>query len=132
MTTYFLFLGTIFFLSLMSKNDIKKFRSNMFYWIITLIAFLFSALRFDVGWDYSAYYNTIVNNLSTNIVNNREILTILLVKLSQFLHIPQLYFIINSAICILLISVTINKYSKDKYLSLIFFYNFSFILFKFF
>lgn len=148
MTTYLVFLITLFAFMVIAKSKIywysrnvlldngesvnlearnkivsRRIKSVCFYAAILLIYF-FAALRFDVGWDYMAYYDTIVDELSTNIMSNGEVLTILLIKFSRLINQPQLYFAINSAICILLVTITSKRYSKDPWLSIIFFVTF--------
>lgn len=89
--------------------------------LAVILIFLFSALRFDVGWDYKAYYETIKLSRETNIMMSNEYGTILLVNLAKKINIPQIYFIINSFICVVFTASTIKKYSKDFWLSIVFF-----------
>lgn len=104
-------------------RKMSSIESSLFF-ISVLIIYLFSAIRYGVGWDYFAYYETIKYNLSTNIVLNKEFFTILLVEFARYIDKPQSYFAINSAICIFLITFTIKRYSKDPWISLIFFISF--------
>lgn len=85
------------------------------------LLFCFSAFRFNVGWDYLAYYNTIKYHLVTNIVSGGEYATIFLIELSRLTGIVNVFFVVNSFICIYFIYKTIIKYSLDPWLSLLFF-----------
>lgn len=44
---------------LIIEKNLKKFNKNGFFFAACTILFIFSAFRYDVGWDYWAYYNTI-------------------------------------------------------------------------
>ncbi|WP_274309537.1 EpsG family protein [Solibacillus daqui] len=96
-------------------------KKNVFLMVAFLLLFCFSAFRFDVGWDYLAYYDTVKYNIQTNIVGGEEFATILLIELSRSIGIYNLFFVVNSFICLFLIYKTINKYSVDPWLSLLFF-----------
>ncbi|MCR1849917.1 EpsG family protein [Paeniclostridium sordellii] len=111
------------------KNRNYKIKKiNSFNNRLTLIMILsliiiwgFSAFRYNIGWDYQAYYNTIKYGIETNIVSNNEYITIFLVKLAQNLKITNIYFVINSFICIFFIGKTVRKYSRDFWVSIVFF-----------
>lgn len=109
-----------------SDNDINimqpKFSVSLRLAILLLV--LLSSLRFDVGWDYMAYHETIVLGRITNIVLNREYLTIFLINLARKFQMPQIYFAINSILSIYLIMSTIRRYSKDYWVSLFLFVTF--------
>lgn len=85
------------------------------------VVFLFSSLRFNVGWDYEAYYATVRYNLVTNIVSNGELATIFLIDLARDLNMTNLYFFLNSLIFIFLVALTVKRYSQDYWISIIFF-----------
>lgn len=104
-------------------NKDKRLHTKFSYSMICalIIIYLFSAFRFDVGWDYYNYYRTIKYGHITNIISLNEYATIFLVKISQRSGITNIYFAINSFICIFLIAKTIKLYSYDRWLSLIFF-----------
>lgn len=145
MIIYFIFLTIIFELMILDKLiSLKKSQANYFYndfstnvlpyysvnpgkkfsyLIILAIIFIFSfsAFRFNVGWDYIEYYNTVKFDSITNIVSNGEYATIFLVEIARSTGITNLYFAINSFVCIFLISKTIKNYSVDPWLSIIFF-----------
>lgn len=102
-----------------NKKHYKK--ANVFIILALIIIFLFSAFRFNVGWDYSAYYNTIEYGVRTNIMNNEEFATIFLVELAKKIEFTNLYFFINSLITLAMLFITIKKYSTDYWLSIIMF-----------
>ncbi|MEK5079742.1 EpsG family protein [Solibacillus sp. FSL W7-1436] len=106
------------------KKNLKKFNKNGFFFAACTILFIFSAFRYDVGWDYWAYYNTIKNDYVTNIISRNEYLTIFLVDLSKFIGITNIYFFINSLILMICIYLVIVKYSNNKWMSLIVFVTF--------
>lgn len=96
-------------------------KKNYLLLIACIILFCISAFRFNVGWDYGAYYETIKYNLTTNIEGRDEYATIFLIELSRLTGIVNLFFFVNSFICIFVIYKTIKTYSMDPWLSLIFF-----------
>ncbi|MCM3610489.1 EpsG family protein [Planococcus sp. MERTA32b] len=85
------------------------------------VIFLFSSLRYNVGWDYKAYYATVRYNLVTNIVSNGELATIFLIDLARNLDMTNLYFFLNSLILVTLVALTVKRYSQDYWISIIFF-----------
>ncbi|WP_097014276.1 EpsG family protein [Anaerocolumna aminovalerica] len=148
MIVYIVFLSSIFLLSFLDKFPIKSKQSyiakidncglkltnrevninkrkfSFAFKTAAIIVFIFTAFRYDIGWDYMAYYNTIRYNAITNIISNNEYATIWLIDISKNLGIPNLYFVVNTFICLFFILTTVKKYSKDVWLSLIFFLSF--------
>jgi len=141
MIVYIIFIALLFLqmfidkLTSSNRNISKKYQSdgiliyskprlNITMKIAILLIVLFSSIRYDVGWDYMAYYETISLNRETNILLNNEYLTILFVKIARWMKEPQLYFALNSCITIFLIMSTIERYSKDIWVSIIFFVTF--------
>lgn len=96
-------------------------RKNNLLLIAFILLFCMSAFRFNIGWDYWAYYDTIRYGLESNIISRDEYASILLINLSKYTGITNLFFFINSFICIFLIYKTIKTYSTNPWLSLIFF-----------
>lgn len=86
-----------------------------------LIICAFTAFRYDVGWDYSSYYSAIEFGSYSNIMTSREYATMFLVDLSRKLGITNIYFFANAFICLFFISRTIERYSKDYWLSIVLF-----------
>lgn len=130
MFPYFFIIISFFILKLLSLlseevvGSDKKIKSDYFYYIFIIIIFCFSAFRLGVGWDYYQYYWTIVSNLETNILGRGELATIALVKFSSQTGLTNLYFFMNSFITIILIAITINKYSVNKWISILIFISF--------
>lgn len=89
-------------------------------YIIFAILFLFSALRFDVGYDYGAYYKVITDLNSIN-YERFGIFDRLIIDLSRELNFYQFYFIFTSFIIIYLISKTVNNYSDNYLFSMLIF-----------
>lgn len=87
----------------------------------SLILLFMSAFRHGVGWDYYAYYWTILLDLETNITSRGELITESIVKLAHTNSEPLIYFIINSSICLILITKTIKDYSEDQWMSIFLF-----------
>ena len=108
-----------------SNPPAKQARQFSFtYKLALLTIFCFTAFRFNVGWDYIAYYNTIKYYATTNIVSNGEYLNIFLIEMSRKLNMTNLYFFVNALIVLFFTFRTIKDYSKDIWLSLLFFVGF--------
>lgn len=105
-----------------SKNNNPSY--NIFIIIALVLIISFAAFRYDVGWDYSAYYNTVEFGFNTNIMNNHEYATIMLVHFAKKVGITNLYFFINTLICIAGIGLTIKNYSNDNWMSIFLFISF--------
>lgn len=104
-----------------TKAKLSQGRLSLMMLFALIIIYSFSAIRFEVGWDYRYYYETIVYGYSTNINGSKEYATILLVNIARLLGMPNFYFAVNSFICLYFITATIKNYSYDPWLSLIFF-----------
>ncbi len=59
-----------------NKHKLKNKKLNLPFLSAVLMLFIFTAFRFNIGWDYMAYYNTIEGNAITNIISNGEYLNI--------------------------------------------------------
>lgn len=105
-------------------QDNKNRNVGTSFILATIILFSFTAFRFDVGWDYMAYYNTIKYNVVTNIISNGEYFNIFLIKISNFFALTNFYFFVNAFILFYLVVKTIKSYSMDPWLSLILFISF--------
>lgn len=141
MIIYILFLCTIFlfkFIDVLSflpnRNNFNNNQCTIQHKVIYLqrkvshmmlfaliIIYFFSAFRFNVGWDYSNYYNTIVYGYTTNINGLNEYATIFLINIAKLFGVTNIYFALNSFICLFFITAMIKNYSYDRWLSLIFF-----------
>lgn len=82
---------------------------------ITLMT-LFSAIRYDIGWDYWNYRNVIENNIGNDSIRF-ELLEKSLVLLCQKLNFPQLFFIVNSFLTYIFLYLGIKKLSKCYFYS---------------
>lgn len=85
---------------------------------------IFSAIRLNVGWDFSIYADLIEGQLETNQFDRIEWLSKWLMLLARHTF-TQLYFIINTAIGMVCIYQIVKKYSVDAKLSLYTFLTFS-------
>lgn len=106
---YFFLLIFCFFVFKISNQ--RKASYYLFF-----ILFLFSALRYDVGWDYWNYRIAIEDNDYYNIVRY-EWLEQQLAFLCQKLNFPQLFFIVNSYLTFLFLYLGINKQSTNYSIS---------------
>lgn len=63
------------------------------------LIFIFSALRFDVGWDYKNYA-MIIESLPAGFTNRLEFFNRVLIRISRDLEFTQFYFIVTSFIIV--------------------------------
>ncbi|WP_218241162.1 EpsG family protein [Comamonas fluminis] len=89
--------------------------------ILFFLLFLFSAIRFDVGFDFDTYYHVITGS---NFYEYERFGFIdkSLIDFTNYVGINQLYFFITSFFTVYLIIQTIKKYSDDVFISIIVFY----------
>jgi len=126
MYPYILIIAIYFSLLLLKKSLEIKYDINTlgnkhdlpYVLFFSLVLILFSGLRDGIGWDYHHYYETILFEITTNITERGELLSILLVEFAREMSSPAVYFLLNSLIVIGLISITLIKYSKNPYLSI--------------
>jgi hypothetical protein len=91
--------------------------------IIYLILFIFSALRYDIGWDYTAYVSEIESGYDS-IMNSRfEILNKYIFLIGSYLNFYPIVFAIYSFLMLRIIYYSINKYSVNPLLSWLVFYS---------
>ena len=83
------------------------------------IAFLVSALRYDVGRDYLSYRNSI-ETLNSN-YHASELINKGLFYVSHVIQAPQFYFVVTTTLIFILLDKTIRRYSR--------FYTISFLVF---
>jgi len=120
MEVYFEFWPYILiFLTIMLSSYFKsKYRSL----IIFLALFLFSALRFDVGWDYTEYVGIIKSGID-NISNSRlEPLAKFILQTGAYLEFYPIVFIIFSFLTLYFVHKSITRYSSNHALSWLVFY----------
>lgn len=121
MTIYIIFYLVVFLGLYLAKN--LKTNGIVIYWLTYFFIFLFSALRFDVGYDYVYYWQLLNKTLPyyEPSLNRLEFLNIELIKLSQKIQFPQFFFIISSAIILFPIGYIIRKLSRDYLISTLLF-----------
>lgn len=105
MLEYVIFITFIMILCFFSKKD-------CIFRITYILLILFSALRFDVGYDYSSYYNLASGQAPKYSVERIEILYRKLIELSIYLKKPQILFIITSFLTLFLIYKSLFHYEK--------------------
>lgn len=107
-------------LSILLFSKLKPKKICVFtFWVL----FLFSALSYDVGWDYIPYLNDI-KNLN---IERHEFLEKQLMALSFNLDFYQLFFIVNHLLILLCVLYTIKNESRCITLSIIVFICFPFM-----
>lgn len=138
-----------FLLIILSKLFKKKYTNNICF----IILFTFSAIRFDVGWDFQAYYSlaTKFNYLKYSIfITKSEILLKMnqgwekelwlyfvieplnkvLYKVGWFLKSPQLIMALYSLFILFLIKKGLDYKKKKDYEIWLFFYSFPLFYFR--
>jgi hypothetical protein len=103
-----------------------------FYRLTFIIIFLFSALRFDVGYDFM-YYQTILDKSIkhyNNMFDRLEYFNKIIINFSQDINFLQLYFIATSFLIVFLIYKTLKLYSKDFVISTLVFLSFPIFYFN--
>lgn len=107
---------------LLSINVLFFPSSRPYYLLSTLSILLFSAIRSDVGFDYSTYHDWATSGL--DLVSDRRIepFSKYLLYLSQYTGYPLFFFLITSAIIILTFSLFFLSASSSPSLSLLTFF----------
>lgn len=97
-------------LFLYSKKDSK----HETYYLIAIVLFVFSAIRYSTGWDYYGYLNDII-------YNDTDRYEFLVKELIKFAHNTdyKTFFAITSFLVIFPLSIGCKKLSRDPELSLI-------------
>ena len=87
------------------------------------VIFLFSALRFDVGYDYIFYYQLLTKQMKfyEDQFNRLEYLNQQLISICQAIDSPQLFFILTSLIITYLTYRTVTRHSTNVMLSTLIF-----------
>lgn len=103
-------------------NHSKKFFVAGF-----LLLFLFTAFRFDIGWDYHMYYTLAGGknygglSMVSFHLSRMEPAVLFLLNLSESLKNPQLFFIVTSVIILLGVTVACFKLTRSPEIALMFF-----------
>ena len=98
------------------------------YSLVVLIVIIFSAIRFDVGFDFKSYYY-VINGYDTLNYNRFGPFDKGFIEISNWIHFPQFYFIVTSLIIYSLIFLTIRNFSINKTISVITFLAFPILYF---
>lgn len=123
MLVYIIFILLIFILPNMGKMKIAKGFEIYGFTAAFILIFIFCALRFDVGYDYSMYYELIGGNIKwyTAQINRIEFLSRQIILFSTFIGFTQFFFILSSFVIIYFYYKTIKENSLDKWLSTLIF-----------
>ena len=90
--------------------------------IIFLALFLFSALRFDVGWDYTEYVGIIKGSVNSILVTRFEPLSKFILYIGAYLEFYPIVFIIFSFFTLYFVHKSITRYSSNHSISWLVFY----------
>ncbi len=125
----YILLFTLLILTLIGRQTNGK------YWTMTLIIFIFSAIRYRIGYDYSAYENLIINSVNDTYLSHRldelEFFPKYLIFLSQQTDV-SLFFIISSGVITYIFAYNIKKYSNNPRYSLFLFVCLPFMMIDYF
>ena len=101
-----------------------KFKDNLGVKTIFWIMLIFSAIRYNVGWDFPTYTDLIEGRLKDSQFERIEWLSQSIMLLARYTF-TQFYFIINSVIGMVCLYKVCSKLSKDAAFSLFLFLTFS-------
>jgi hypothetical protein len=123
MLIYIIFILAIFILPNLGKIKIVEGIKIYGFSAAFILIFIFCAIRFDVGYDYSMYYELIEGNIKyfTAQINRIEYLPRQLVLFSSFIKFYQFFFIVTSFIITYFFYKSIKENSEDKWLSTLIF-----------
>ena len=123
MLIYIIFILAIFILPNLGKIKIVEGIKIYGFTAAFILIFIFCAIRFDVGYDYSMYYELIEGNIKyfTAQINRIEYLPRQLVLFSSFIKFYQFFFIVTSFIITYFFYKSIKENSEDKWLSTLIF-----------
>ena len=131
MLVYIIFILLIFTLPLLGKIKIVKGIKIYGYTIAFIGIFIFCALRFDVGYDYSMYYGLIEGNIKfyDEQLNRIEFLSRQLIFFSDLIGFYQFFFIASSFVITYFFYRAIKENSFDIWLSILIFISFPIFFF---
>jgi len=111
---YYIFIILLLFGTSTEISKLDKVGLNVF-----LLIFIFTAIRFNVGYDYATYYSIISDaTLENSFATERfEFFNVVLINIARFLNFTQLYFIVTSLIMYGLIIITIKRKSISPQIS---------------
>jgi len=113
MLPYVFFYLVILFVGLWNTK-----KTNFKYSILFFTVFIFSALRFDVGYDYENYFR-IISNLALSNYTQFEPASRYIAEFSNYTGFVQLFFIFTSYIIIYGVHYVLKHYSKNYLVSLL-------------
>lgn len=97
----------------------------------TKIGFVFvttvSAIRFDVGYDYFAYYKMLIPHLHQYALDRIEPLSKIIFYVADFVNWPPMLFIIYSMVTCGLVFYALKNYSKNYYIAVLTYISFFFL-----
>ncbi|GAL65299.1 EpsG family protein [Jejuia pallidilutea] len=127
----YIFLFLIVF-CLLQIGTHKLFKSFNLYKLVYIIIFLFSAFRFDVGYDFPLYYKLVTkqHKFIDAQLDRLEPLSKALIELSYDTGFFQLFFILTSFIIVFFTYKTIKKNSTDRIISTLIFLSFPIFFFN--
>lgn len=131
MSVYIFFFLIIFTLPKVGKiNVVNGIKISGFTFTFFFI-FIFCALRFDVGYDYSMYYQLIEGKMKWfyDQINRIEYLPRQLIFFSKFTGFYQFFFISTSFLIVYFFYKSIKENSLDKWLSTLIFISFPLFFF---
>jgi len=116
MFIYTCFILLIYTLLKLGKIKITKGVEIYSFTAVFILIFLFCALRFDVGYDYSMYYELIDGNIKyyTAQINRIEYIPRQLILFSRFIGFYQFFFIISSLVISYFFYRAIKENSEDR------------------
>lgn len=92
-------------------------KSKWFLFFIVFIAFLFSALRYDAGYDYFNYMGLIIDGNTVDF-QRLELLNQYIILLARYFKSPQLYFSVTSFLYLLFMVLGLRNYKSFSITSL--------------
>ncbi|AUI47733.1 EpsG family protein [Bacteroides hominis] len=122
--TFYHFIPYIFLVLLCWVCSYYKTRYDLGIKVVLWGLLLFSALRYNVGWDYGNYTDAIEGRLTDDKVERFEWLSKWLIYFSRYTF-TQLFFIVNSVIVFVCLREIVLKYSVNPALSVFLFFTFS-------
>lgn len=87
----------------------------------------FSAIRFDIGWDYPSYYYMVFPSLDNEALERMEPLCQLIIKSSYLFGYPPLMFMLFSLFTYGLVGYTIVRHSSNIYISFLIYLTFFYL-----
>ena len=115
---FYLIINLFTFLSLQFLDDIKSYILKKFcYFFVVMLSFFIIAFRFDVGFDYAAYYEAVNMTGNLELLLIWEPLTLPIIALARWFNQPQLFFVIYSTLTYFFLLKAISKLSVKKHLS---------------